>query len=222
MLRSVSDLERFTIAATDGNLGTLGDLCFDDRSWAVRYLVVDAGAWLPGRRVLVSPLSVRSSDPTTLHLALSKQQVTIDPDGTVIRVVPVSSAPASGGGLEILARAGERGDPHLQNATAVLGYAIQAEDGEIGRVRDVLVDDKAWAIRYLVVDTQQWWSGKKVLVSPEWLTHVTWDESKTLFCIVTAVDDNIPSGRTWMPSIEHRHTAALRCSASTGPANSQA
>jgi sporulation protein YlmC with PRC-barrel domain len=222
MLRSVSDLRRFTIAATDGNLGRVGDLYFDDRSWAVRYLVVNAGNWLPGRRVLVSPISVRRSDPTTLHVALSKQQVMTSPDNTVTRVVPVSSAPPGGVELAIRPRAGESGDLHLQNATAVLGYAIQAEDGEIGHVWDVLVDDKAWAIRYLVVDTRHWWSGRKVLVSPEWLTHVTWDESKTLFCIVTAVDDSIASGRTAMPSIEPWHTAALRSSCSNAPGQARA
>ena len=221
MLRSVSDLRRLTIAATDGNLGRVGDLYFDDRSWAVRYLVVDASNWLPGRRVLVSPRSVRRSDPTTLHVALSKQQVITSPDDTVTRVVSVSSAPAGAVELAILPRAGENGGRHLQNAAAVLGYAIQAEDGEIGHVWDVLVDDKAWAIRYLVVDTQHWWSGKKVLVSPEWLTHVTWDESKTLFCIVTAVDDSIASGRTAMPSTQHWHTAAPRSSCSTAPGRAQ-
>jgi hypothetical protein len=72
------------------------------------------------------------------------------------------------------------------------------------------VDDKAWAIRYLVVDTRDWWSGKTVLVSPEWLTRVTWDESKTLFCIVTAVDDSIASPRTAMPSIERPPLPFLR------------
>jgi hypothetical protein len=51
------------------------------------------------------------------------------------------------------------------------------------------VDSKAWAIRYLVVDTKQWWAGKTVLVSPGWCTRVAWDESKTLFCIVTTVGD---------------------------------
>lgn len=49
MLRGISDLKRFTIAATDGNLGSMADLYFDDRNWAVRYLVVDAGNWLQGR-----------------------------------------------------------------------------------------------------------------------------------------------------------------------------
>jgi hypothetical protein len=81
------------------------------------------------------------------------------------------------------------GDPNLQTATVLIGYAMQAEDGEIGHVKDVLVDDRVWAIRYLVVDTEKWWGGKTVLVSPEWLARVTWDESKTFFCFATATND---------------------------------
>ena len=164
MLRSVSDLKHVTIAAMDGSLGSVSDLCFDDRSWAVRYLVVEAGTWLPSGRVFVPPVSVQSLDTTTLRIALSKKQIKVS--STV-----------------------NTGDAHLQTATAVMGYAMQAEDGEIGHVKDVLVDDRAWAIRYLVVDTEKWWEGKTVLVSPQWLTRVTWDESKTLFCLVTAADN---------------------------------
>jgi hypothetical protein len=158
----------------------VSDLYFDDRSWAVRYLVVDAGPSLPGRRLLVPPISVRRSDPTTLHLGVSKRQVE-----------SASAGPGQPCGVlpQSLARAGNGGDLHLQTATSVMGYTIRAEDGEIGHVKDVLVDDKAWAIRYLVVDTEEWWAGKTVLVSPGWLSRVTWDESKTLFCIVTAVSD---------------------------------
>ena len=118
-------------------------------------------------------------------------------------MVPVSAPPPGEVESAILAHAGETGDVHLQNATVVLGHAVRAEDGEIGRVKDVLVDDNAWAIRYLVVDTQEWWAGKKVLVSPEWLTRVTWDESKTLFCLVSALDDGTARGRTARPSIDH-------------------
>ena len=186
MLRGISDLKRFTIAATDGNLGSVRDLYFDDRSWAVRYLVVDTGPSLPGRRLFVSPISVRRSDPTTLRLGLSMRQVEIR---------SVSSAQPCGVLPESLARAGDGGDLHLQTATTVMGYAIRAEDGEIGHVKDVLVDDKAWAIRYLVVDTEHWWAGKTVLVSPGWFTRVAWDESKTFFCLVTAVGDAGAAGR---------------------------
>jgi sporulation protein YlmC with PRC-barrel domain len=164
MLRGIRDLKRITIAGTDGDLGSVGDVYFDDRSWAVRYLVVEAGTGLPSGRVFVPPVPVRSSDSTTLRVALSKEQVNA---GSIVNT----------------------GDAHLHTATAVMGYAMQAEDGEIGHVKDILVDDKTWAIRYLVVDTEKWWGGKTVLVSPEWLTRVTWDASKTLFCLVTATDD---------------------------------
>jgi len=173
MLRGINDLGRFTIAATDGDLGRVGDVYFDDRSWDVRYLAVDAGDWLSGRRVLVSPAAVRTSD-TTLHVALSKRQLGVEP--------------ANPG------RVGESADAHLQTATAVMGYTVQAEEGAIGHVADVLVDDRAWAIRYLVVAPENRWAGKKVLVSPAWLTHVAWDASKTLCCIATAIADGIGSG----------------------------
>jgi sporulation protein YlmC with PRC-barrel domain len=194
MLRGLNDLRRFRIAATDGNLGNVGDLYFDDRTWSVRYLEVDAGNWLPGRRVLVPPIAVRSSDPTTLHVALSRHQVSASPDVNSCEG-PGSSTEQGGVEPASLARSGESGAAHLQTATAVMGYAIRAEDGEIGHVKDVLVDDQSWAIRYLVVDTENRWAGKKVLVSPAWLTHVTWGASKTLCCIATAVDDRIGSGR---------------------------
>jgi sporulation protein YlmC with PRC-barrel domain len=219
MLRGISDLRRFTIAATDGNFGSVGDVYFDDRSWSVRYLVVDAGNWLPGRRVLVAPIAVRSSDPTTLHVALSKEQVAASPD---VNKLPAGSTQESGVEPGNVACAGASGDVHLQTATAVMGYAIQTEDGEIGHVQDVLVDDQAWAIRYLVVDTENRWVGKKVLVSPAWLTLVTWDASKTLCCIATAIDNGIGSERAAIPSIEHRQTAARRSPCSNAPGRAQA
>ena len=57
------------------------------------------------------------------------------------------------------------------------GYHIQATDGEIGHAEDYLVDDQSWAIRYMVVDTTNWWAGKKVLVAPAWIGRVDWAQS---------------------------------------------
>lgn len=209
MLRGINDLKRFSVAATEGNLGSVGDVYFDDRSWGVRYLVVDAGNGLPGRRVLVPPSAVRRSRPPTLHVAVSKLQVAASPDVST-RGLPGSSTQSGGAEPTNSTRAGESGDVHVQTATAVMGYAIQTEDGEIGHVEDVLVDDQAWAIRYLVVDTENRCAGQKVLVSPAWLIHVTWDASKTLYCIATAVDSGIGSRGAAIPSIEPRQPAARR------------
>jgi hypothetical protein len=188
VLRTISDLRRVTIAATDGELGSVRDLYFDDLSWTVRYLVVDTGSWLPDRWALVSPTSVWrwGSDPSTLRIALTKTQFKAGVDMTTSPVV-VDRA--------IRDPAREDGEPHLQAATTVMGYALDTEDGEIGHVEDLLVDDSAWIIRYLRVDTKNRWAGKTVLVAPQWLTEVTWDGSKRFFCIVTAIDDGATSLR---------------------------
>ena len=58
------------------------------------------------------------------------------------------------------------------------GRNIQAQDGEIGHIEDFVIDDETWAIRYLIVDTKNWWPGKKVLISTRWIDRISWEESK--------------------------------------------
>jgi sporulation protein YlmC with PRC-barrel domain len=56
MLRNASAIKGYAIAASDGRIGTVSDFLFDDDSWLVRWLVVDTGKWLSGRKVLLPPL----------------------------------------------------------------------------------------------------------------------------------------------------------------------
>jgi hypothetical protein len=72
----------------------------------------------------------------------------------------------------------EAWDPHLRSTHDVSGHHVQASDDEIGHVEDFIIDDETWAIRYLIVGTRNWWPGKKVLVSPQWIKRVSWSESK--------------------------------------------
>lgn len=58
MLRSLNGLRGINIAATDDDIGFVRDFLFDDRFWHVRYVVVDTGSWLPGRKVLISPAAL--------------------------------------------------------------------------------------------------------------------------------------------------------------------
>jgi hypothetical protein len=58
MLTNTVHLKGFVIRATDGELGTVDQAYFDDETWAIRYLTVETGGWLGGRRVLISPISV--------------------------------------------------------------------------------------------------------------------------------------------------------------------
>jgi len=82
MLRALKDLIGFSIRATDGNIGRVVDLLFDDQRWTIRHLVADTGGFLDvGRRVLVSPISFRRVDWSTrnFHLALTKEQINTSP-----------------------------------------------------------------------------------------------------------------------------------------------
>ena len=72
----------------------------------------------------------------------------------------------------------ESADSHLRSADAVTGYSIDATDGDIGHVCGFVVDDEAWAIRYIEVATRNWWPGKKVLFSPAWVERVSWPDAK--------------------------------------------
>ena len=54
----------------------------------------------------------------------------------------------------------------------MLDYRILATDGEIGSVRDLIVDDQELKLRYLVIDTGNWLPGKRVVLSTAWISSV--------------------------------------------------
>jgi hypothetical protein len=195
------------IAATDGEIGSVTDLYLDDESWTVRYLVVDTGAWLPGRQVLISPISIERVDlmGRSLLARLTRAQIEASPGIDAAKAVvarqreielarfwsfpyywegpyrwgPTSVPTPLGGAASTHAgRRGEpeasREDPHLRSMREIRGYGIRATDGELGHVEDFLIEDGAWAIRYLIVDPRNWWPGKHVLVATEWIKDVRW------------------------------------------------
>lgn len=67
-----------------------------------------------------------------------------------------------------------KGDPHLQSANDVEGYNLHASDGDVGEVKDFLVDIKDWQIRYLVVETGHWFASRKVVVARTWIRNIDW------------------------------------------------
>lgn len=81
MIRSMEHMKKFETVATDGRIGAVDDFYFDDERWAIRYVVVDTGHWLPGRRVLISPLSISHSEwgAERLLLSISRDRVKDSP-----------------------------------------------------------------------------------------------------------------------------------------------
>jgi len=84
-------------------------------------------------------------------------------------------------------------DPHLRSANAVRHYHIEASNGAIGHVQGLLLDEDTWAIRYLIVDTSNWWLGHKVLIAPQWIQSVSWSERTVSISLTReAIKDSPP------------------------------
>lgn len=81
MLRSIKQIYGDKLSASDGDIGHVKDFYFDDRDWAIRYLVADTGSWLPGRQVLLSPYSLGCLDQTEklLRVNLTRKQIEDSP-----------------------------------------------------------------------------------------------------------------------------------------------
>ena len=209
MIRSVKELRHVMIKATDGGIGFVEQVFFDDEKWTIRYLVVDTGEEFAHRRVLVSPMAVISQHgepPVSIDVRLNRRQVANGPD--IDTEKPVSRQKelelsrffllppywGSSGiwGSQMLpegllslsqpipADHQEAADVHLRSSREVTGYRVQGKDGKIGHVEDFLYDEKNWCIRYIEVDTRLWIFGHHFLVPPELVQAVEWDE-RTIF-----------------------------------------
>jgi hypothetical protein len=193
-----------TLQGIDGEIGRVEEFYFDDRRWPVRYLVVNTGGWLMGRRVLIPPAGVAelSADGRRLRVELTREQIRNSPHvdtrkpvsrlykeryysyygwppywdtGLVPGLPPTRTVPA------VASAAGSHATPdpkqtHLRSSSEVSGYRIAAQDDAFGHVEDFLIDTRAWSIRYLEIDTRNWWPGRHVLISPDWIEAVDWVE----------------------------------------------
>jgi hypothetical protein len=138
MVRSIKKLRSYDIAAKDGAIGDVHDVLFDDHVWQARYLVIDTGNWLPGRRVLVSPQAVEQVDAgdETVAVKLTKEEIRgspgIDADAPVSRQNEIALAehfrwpryweefPANVGRVPVI--------PTLRLQPAAAGHATSVEE----------------------------------------------------------------------------------------------
>jgi uncharacterized protein YrrD len=91
----------------------------------------------------------------------------------------------------------DQGDTHLRSIAEVTGYHVHATDGDIGHVQDFLIDNVSWGIRYLIVDTSNWWVGQHVLISPFAVQSVDWSERHVRLDLTK---EKIKSSPSWNPS----------------------
>lgn len=208
MLRRIESLRGFTLAARDGDIGRCKDFLFDDRDWAVRYMVAKTGGWLTGHEVLISPVSLQQPAWSTDHFPVDLTKEQIEQAPPLEKHAPVSrtyemayheyySLPFYWVGADLWGAypdpAGmihpvpdappetqappEDIDPaegHLRSCEEVIGYDIRSSDGSSESIADMLLDDRSWALRFLVVDTRTWLPGGKVVIPTADLADVDW------------------------------------------------
>jgi len=97
-------------------------------------------------------------------------------------------------------------NPHLRSTHEVTGYDIHATDGDIGEVEDFIIDDATWKIHFLVVETGNWFSGKKVLISPDRLKEIDWETGAV---IINATIAQVKSSPEYDPKQELTEAYAL-------------
>lgn len=208
MLQYLKKIYGAKLHASDGDIGKISDFYFDDQSFAIRYLVADTGSWLSERQVLLAPNSFGRLDleEAGLTVQLTRQQIEGSPGIALHR--PVSRQYEEdyhsyygwpyywtadvvfgfGGSIPspeaaVLAEEAReeqhlRDNQHLQSTRSITGYAIEANDGTLGHVRDFLVDESTWVIQHVEVETGHWYAGKEILISTDRITRISYGESK--------------------------------------------
>ena len=220
MLIKATTLKGYKLNGIDGEIGSVKEFFFDDKFWTVRYLVASAGNWFTNREVLISPYFIQSVDTEEklVNINLTKQQIYDSPewesDKPVSRQYEESYATYYGtpnycngtmiwGTYDVLVRDSANWkikeieknswDPNLRSTKDVSGHNFQATDGEIGHVDDFFIDDDNWTIRYVVLDTNNWFTSRKTLISTQWIDHISWDEKKVFVKLSRDTINNVPA-----------------------------
>ena len=116
---------------------------------------------------------------------------------------PATAAPAaaaaapSGPEAAALGQQSDSEDIHLRSTKDIIGSYIETTDGDLGHLEDFIIDNQSWMIRYLLIETTNWWPGKKVPVTPDWIRNVSWTDSKVS---VDLSRDSIKNGPEYDPA----------------------
>ena len=207
MLRSLKEITGYKLRALDGEIGKCKDFLFDCRKWAIRYMLADTGTWLPGRKVLISPVGLGQPQwsERIFPVGLTKKKIEsapgLDHDAPLSRQYEIdfhkyygwpyywkgfhlwggrtTPWPFYEEGIPNDDASPEAGHDHdLRSINEVINYKVTATDEMSGEIHDFIVNDEDWSIAYLIVETGNWFFGRKVLVAPGFVTKIDYFESR--------------------------------------------
>jgi hypothetical protein len=204
MLRSLKELYEDKLGASDGEIGQVKDLYFDDQNWAIRYLVADTGHWLTGRQVLIPPHSLAglAARGQIVRVNLTRRQIENSP--SIDTQKPVSREyeeeyynyynwPAYWKGATDMVGPQQLSEVHLRSTRAVNGYLVRVGEETIGHISDFMMDAESWTIGQLVVKTGHRISGKDVLISTKQVQRISYTDSTVFAYASLEAAEQIPA-----------------------------
>ena len=218
--RKLDYLNCYSLQASDGEIGQLKQVYFDDQRWTVRYFIVHTGNWLLGQDVLIVPSVITAVDDENKYIKVNLTQEQIKNCPEVTEKLTVSrhyeqeyyryygwkpywvDDPIFGPATSISPPVKEKNlkdpeHPHLHSSSEVKSYRIHTHDGDIGQVKDFILEEPDWTIRYLEIDTNNWLPGKHVLIAPSWIQQIDWAKQMV---IVDLARDMIEKAPPYDPS----------------------
>ncbi len=159
MTQSVKAMVGHAIAASDGRLGRVEEVLFDDREWRVCYLVVDPYAPLTGRKVLVPIDAVERTRSGDIGVRMMRAEVArgpgLDSAMPVARLYEEATVGYYAGAADPSETEDAAKRSHLRTSREVIGYSVHGPDGLIGHLADFELEEKGWRITGLVIDARR-------------------------------------------------------------------
>jgi hypothetical protein len=179
MDKSLKNLLDYKISAIDGEIGKVKGFYFDNGTLTVRYLIVETGSLFFGRNVMISTQALINADWEKDHFLtnMTIQQIEDSPkveDGkhpTLTQEIQLHLyykwLPYWDVSVQSVS---EQSSSHLFNSSEILDSSLIANDGEVGTIKDFLVDEKDWKINFIVVDAFISKPAKEIILSSKWIT----------------------------------------------------
>jgi uncharacterized protein YrrD len=227
MFTSHTTLMKIPLVTTDGEQHQVCCLLFDDRSWTICSLVVEAGTWFSRRQVVIGSDATDEPDLTKKVIAakLTHQELVKCADASSVRPVsqqqqlalkkyfgwpesepkwylPPALVPAQ---REFPAQAND--DPHLRNTMDLLGYEVWSADRHVGILSDFIMEPNSWHIKYLSVKVGDWVYHEERFVPTLTVQSISWGKHR-----VTLNDRSFVASHTLPPGQNSLVEARERCS----------
>lgn len=190
MIRNVKKIIGYTLGTIDGKIGEVKDFYFDDKTWTIRYLIVETGSLFFKRKVLISTQALVPPDwdKEILPVNLNIQQVENSPEIDIEK--PVSRQQE----MELNKHYSWKDyrtedfnvgsinneDQHLRSFVEVTNYKVKANNGEVGKINDFLIDDTTWKINFIVADALLTPPAKFVPVLSKLIKEIQWENATIL------------------------------------------